>query len=123
MLNTLATAVFSFRSRIARVPFWWGCIGAWLGFAVLFVFLESSLGRASTWLLYPPLLWILASLLVRRLHDRGRSAPYLLWVLLPVLGPLWLLIDLGFRQGTPGDNQYGPDPLVVNVDYLRVNTP
>jgi len=95
----------------------------WIAFAILFVFLEDSLGRASTWVLYPPFLWSLAALIVKRLHDRGRSAASLLWVLLPVLGPLWLVFNLGFRKGTDGDNQYGPDPLLVDVDYLKVSTP
>jgi uncharacterized membrane protein YhaH (DUF805 family) len=90
---------------------------------VLFVFLAASLGRPSTWILYPPFAWMLASLLIKRLHDRGSSGWQLLWVLLPVLGPLWLIYVLGFGQGTAGDNQYGPDPLLVNVDYLRVDTP
>jgi uncharacterized membrane protein YhaH (DUF805 family) len=61
--------------------------------------------------------------LVKRLHDRGSGAASLLWLLLPVLGPLWLFINLGFRKGIDGDNQFGPDPLLVNVDYLKVNTP
>ena len=86
-------------------------------------FLEASLGRESTWILYPPFLWILAALLVKRLHDRGRGPAVLLWLLLPVLGPLWLILELGFRKGTDGDNQFGPDPLLVDVDYLRVSTP
>ena len=24
---------------------------------------------------------------------------------------LWVLIELGFRRGTDGENDYGPDPL------------
>jgi len=38
----------------------------------------------------------------------------------PVLGPLWLLVDLGLLRGTPHENQYGLDPLTVDSDYLRV---
>jgi uncharacterized membrane protein YhaH (DUF805 family) len=123
MQQQLFQLLFTFKSRLARSPFWWACIASWTGFAVLFVFLAASLGRPSTWMLYPPFAWILASLLVKRLHDRGASAWQLLWVFLPVLGPLWLVYALGFGKGTAGDNQYGPDPLLVNVDYLRVDTP
>lgn len=46
---------------------------------------------------------------VRRLHDTGRSAWWLLWLLLPVLGPLLLLLLLAI-DGQRGDNRYGPDP-------------
>jgi len=123
MTHSLTSVLFSFKFRLARAPFWWSCLGIWAAFAILFVFLEDSLGRQSTWVLYPPFLWILAALIVKRLHDRGRSAASLLWLVLPVLGPLWLVFNLGFRKGTDGDNQFGPDTLLVNVDYLKVNTP
>jgi len=123
MTHTLIAMLFSFKSRLARASFWWSCLGVWAAFAILFVFLEDSLGRPATWILYPPFLWILAALLVKRLHDRGNSVASLLWLLLPVLGPLWLIFSLGFRKGTDGDNQFGPDPLLVDVDYLKVNTP
>ena len=123
MQQQLYQLLFTFRFRLSRGPFWWASIGCWVTFAVLFVFLSASLGRASTWMLYPPLVWILAALMVKRLHDRGSSAWQLLWVLIPVLGPLWLVYQLGFARGTDGGNQYGADPLLVNVDYLRVDTP
>jgi uncharacterized membrane protein YhaH (DUF805 family) len=123
MTRVPIATLFSFKPRLARAPFWWGCLGAWAAFSILFVFLEDSLGRSSTWILYPPFLWILAALLVKRLHDRGHGAASLLWVLVPLLGPIWLVFQLAFRKGTDGDNQHGPDPLLVDVDYLRVNTP
>jgi len=123
MSDPLLKTLFSFKSRVARGTFWWCGIALWAVFAILFVFLEDSLGRASTWVLYPFFAWLQAALLVKRLHDRDASAWQLLWALLPVLGPVWLIICLGFRKGTEGDNRFGPDPLLVNVDYLRVKTP
>jgi uncharacterized membrane protein YhaH (DUF805 family) len=68
---------------------------------------------------------------LKRLHDRDMSGWWLLvFYLLPVvldgigrelgntiilsLGSamsVWALIVLGFLRGTPGANQYGPDPL------------
>jgi len=40
------------------------------------------------------------------------------WLTLGILIPFWvfgiaLLIELGFRRGTVGPNQYGPDPLAT----------
>jgi uncharacterized membrane protein YhaH (DUF805 family) len=119
-MSRIWVILFSFKSRLARAPYWWCSLAAWAAFAVLFVFFEESLGRPSTLILYPPFLWILAALAVKRLHDRGLGASHLAWVLLPALGPLWLLITLGFRRGTEGDNQFGPDPLLVDVDYMMV---
>jgi uncharacterized membrane protein YhaH (DUF805 family) len=123
MSDDVIATLFGFRKRLTRQAFWWWSIAAWSAFAVLFVFLNNSLGRPATWLLYPPLFWILLALMVKRLHDRGLRALHLLWFLLPVLGPLWLLITLGFRAGTEGSNQYGEDPRQVNIDYLTVKTP
>ncbi|MCO7218772.1 DUF805 domain-containing protein [Klenkia sp. PcliD-1-E] len=48
--------------------------------------------------------------LVCRLHDRGHSAWWLLWFLVPVVGWLVLVVTVGFLRGTPGPNPYGHDP-------------
>jgi uncharacterized membrane protein YhaH (DUF805 family) len=58
---------------------------------------------------------------VKRLRDRGKSALWLALVLIPVIGPLVLAFELGFWRGTPGENQYGDDPLSENADYMVVS--
>ena len=45
----------------------------------------------------------------RRLHDGGRTAWWLLLMLIPILGHLVLLIFM-VLEGTRDDNRYGPDP-------------
>ena len=45
---------------------------------------------------------------VTRLHDRGHSAWWLLFVLLPVVGWLILIVETGFLAGDPKPNRYGP---------------
>lgn len=52
------------------------------------------------------------AVLVRRLHDTGKSGWYLLWNLLPGIGTLIVVIRL-LRDGDPGVNSYGPDPKGV----------
>lgn len=52
---------------------------------------------------------------VARLHDRGHSAWWLLWVLLPGVGSLVLLIQNGFLRGDGGPNRYGPAPDAPHV--------
>lgn len=47
---------------------------------------------------------------VKRFHDRGKSGWWVLVGLIPIIGAFWLLIENGFLDGTPGDNQYGPPP-------------
>ena len=48
---------------------------------------------------------------VKRCHDRDHSGWFLLVGLIPVIGGLWLCIELGFLRGTEGSNRFGPDPL------------
>lgn len=31
----------------------------------------------------------------------------------PIIGAIWLLIELGFLRGTVGDNQFGADPVAA----------
>jgi len=63
-------------------------------------------------------LYILAILLpglavgVRRLHDTGRSAWWLLIALVPIIGPIVLLV-FSVQDSQHGDNQYGPNPKVA----------
>jgi uncharacterized membrane protein YhaH (DUF805 family) len=47
---------------------------------------------------------------VRRLHDLDRSGWWLLIVLIPIIGAIWLLVWFCTR-GTVGPNRFGPDPL------------
>jgi uncharacterized membrane protein YhaH (DUF805 family) len=120
MGSHLRGLLFTFRGRATRGEFWWGALGTGFAFVVLLVFLEAVFNRSTSLILYPPLFWIAAALACKRLHDRGKSLWWLLVLVIPILGPLWLLIDLLFRAGTPGENQYGQDPLQIGVDYLTV---
>ncbi len=45
----------------------------------------------------------------RRLHDTGRSAWWLLIGLVPLVGPI-VLIVFCVQDSQPGSNQYGPNP-------------
>ncbi len=87
-------------------------------------------------MLYPT-----AAIAVKRLHDRDKPGVYVLWLVgltlvvaftslfgltgdpknmnwldwilgfCAIVIGLAFLIELGFRRGTDGENQYGPDPL------------
>ena len=45
---------------------------------------------------------------IKRFHDRNKSGWWLLIGLIPIIGAIWLLIELGFLKGTPGPNRFGP---------------
>lgn len=135
----------SFSGRINRKPYWIctliilgailliGVVGGFLlaagggeggmGFVILVVAMTIAT-------IYPAL-----AVTVKRLHDRNKSAWWLIpFYLLPgaldgigtaiggeegllplslasmALG-IWALVELGFLKGTQGPNEYGPDPL------------
>lgn len=52
------------------------------------------------------------SVTVRRLHDIGKSALSLLCILIPLAGPIIILIFM-VKDGDEGDNQYGPSPKLI----------
>lgn len=60
---------------------------------------------------YLPLLWIRLALLAKRWHDKDRSANWLILAFIPLIGDVINFIECGLQKGTPGPNQYGPDPL------------
>ncbi len=58
------------------------------------------------------------SVLVRRLHDVGKSGWFFLIALIPLVGPIWLLVVL-FTDSQNGENQYGPNPKGIgNYDEI-----
>lgn len=48
---------------------------------------------------------------VKRWHDRDKSGWWVLIAFVPVIGPIWAVVELGFLPGTEGPNRFGPDPL------------
>lgn len=110
----------SFSGRIPRSTFNWFFLSLLLVTCILFVFLETIAGAQSTWALYPFAAWGMLALIAKRLHDHGRALWNILWILIPIFGPLWLIIKLVFRKGAQGENQYGDDLLLRGADYLTV---
>lgn len=107
----------SLEGRIGRQSYWMGVIAisvitivAALIDVVLGTMHDNGLGIVSgivgLLLIYPTIV-----LYAKRWHDRNKSGWWTLIALVPVIGGLWMLIELGFLRGTDGDNRFGPDPL------------
>jgi FAD/FMN-containing dehydrogenase/uncharacterized membrane protein YhaH (DUF805 family)/SAM-dependent methyltransferase len=106
--------------RIPRRTFVAGAIACWVVFLCGVVLIESSAGPMATVALYPPFYWALLTLGIKRYHDTDQAGSRLLLFLLPIIGPLWGLLELTFRGGTPDENRFGPAPASWGLDYLRV---
>ena len=111
---------FTSRGRLRRSSFWLAAFALGASFVAGYAVLGLTLGRGGTLLLYPPFFCAAFSLAAKRLHDRNRSAAWLLLVIVPILGPLWLAFQMGLRRGTRGDNAFGPDPRRPRSGYLAV---
>ena len=49
---------------------------------------------------------------VRRLHDIGKSGWMFFIPLIPIVGPVWMILLMA-TEGVPGENQYGKNPKEV----------
>jgi uncharacterized membrane protein YhaH (DUF805 family) len=143
----MSQLLFSFSGRLNRKPYWLTtlCIVLVLLVVMILVLAMGGAGLATgdfsglgvlliiVVLAYIPLLWIGLAISAKRLHDRNKSAWWLvLFYLVPAvlqgigeqLGTagiiltlaglgisIWALVEIGFLRGTVGPNQYGPDPL------------
>lgn len=102
--------LLSLDGRIDRRTYWLRfilpCAVIQLAVAVAAPPLQFNVVMLTTWGLF---LWPLIATGAKRCHDLDRSGWWLLLGLVPVIGPLWLMSELGFRLGTSGPNRFGKD--------------
>ena len=55
-----------------------------------------------------PILYVWLTLCAKRYHDLDKSGWWVLVGFIPIVGAIWILIELGLKRGTPGHNRYGP---------------
>ena len=107
--------LFSVEGRISRKPYWIFVVIVTLGAVVLSFFEGATINIKKVndaQIIYLILmLWPSVAVQAKRWHDRNRSAFWVLIFFVPIVGPIWSLIELGFLPGTHGPNEFGPDPL------------
>ncbi len=111
--------MLTYIGRINRITYWHAVIFIWLAFYVCYNLIEYVFGTPATMILYPFLFWSLLATAIKRLHDVGKSGYALLILIIPILGPLWLIYQLGFKKGVAAANDYGGNPSSAD-DYLQV---
>jgi len=113
--NGRFAAFFSAFWIAGRIPRWqWWAYSA--GFSLVKFSLRGLLDNRlvpAWWLLAVLMfaLWIWFVAQVKRWHDMDKSGWWCLVNLIPLVGNLYALIELGFQRGTEGVNEYGEDPL------------
>ena len=102
-------SLLSFGGRVPRSVFW----VVQLITAVIIFFINMVTPDSPGLRLF--LLLVLAvpqtATAVKRYHDRDKSGWWILVSLVPLIGPLWTAVELGFFRGTSGPNRFGPDPV------------
>ena len=110
--------LFSFNGRISRQPFWICTILIVLIILLpaLFLFEDFSSEEANNFVSIMSLvvLWPSLAVQIKRWHDRNKSGWWVLMNFVPIIGPIWVLIDTGLLPGTEGKNRFGEDPLQTN---------
>lgn len=110
--------LFQFEGRINRAKFWLGIVVVNITLWILYG-IAGATRSSAMWGLVGLLsllsIWPSLAISIKRWHDRDKSGWWVLIALVPFIGWLWALIETGFLLGTPGPNQYGPDPLVVDA--------
>ena len=121
----------SFAGRISRKSFWLGlaalCFALIVSAALAGLMLGAVMSAvgdgqrgpefhlamsAVATLLTVVFAYSLLALGIKRLHDRDRAGRGHIKFLLPLIGPLWLFVEVAFRKGVIGPNQHGADPLI-----------
>lgn len=114
--------LFSFNGRIRRLHYWLAAIGAGVVYGVIAtigLMLGTMLSHgegpgAIGWLIYAVVLFFAAwtgfALQIKRWHDRDKSWVWIFINLIPLIGAVWTLVEVGFLDGTPGPNRFGPSP-------------
>lgn len=110
-----------FNGRAGREEFWMfqlvHLIITSILIVVLFFFMNYQNFTQTSWLVGLGVLYMYGisvflpnlGLMVRRLHDIGKSGWWCLLSLIPLVGILWLVVLL-IADSQPGANPYGPSP-------------
>lgn len=101
--------LFSFGGRINRQTYWIIVIALIVIEAIMALLIRSDNTALIALASIVFIVLFVASLAtqVKRWHDRDKSGWWVLITLVPLIGALWSLIELGFLPGTPGNNRFG----------------
>ncbi|MCF8364419.1 MAG: DUF805 domain-containing protein [Bacteroidales bacterium] len=119
----------NFSGRARRKEYWMFALLNFI-FTIIAMIMDNVLGiNYGMDIFYGPLYTIYAlaviipslAVLVRRLHDVGKSGWWFFISLIPIVGAIWLLV-LTVTDSESGENQWGPNPKDVSSNYFHDDT-
>ena len=104
---------FSFRGRAGRRAYWQFAAVPSLAFMALTALFDLPLRLGAFGFTVFGLLvcWVVLAVSVKRCHDRGRSGWFMLANLIPVVGSLWVLVELGFLPAAKAGDRFETEGL------------
>lgn len=110
----MSELLFSLEGRINRKPYWMFMLAVIIGTVITTVIDMATTGEevGVTSIIFMLLMvWPSLVIQVKRWHDIDKSGWWVLINIIPIIGPIWALVENGFFTGTKGDNRFGNDPL------------
>lgn len=122
-VKTCFSKYATFKGRARRSEYWWywlfavilSCVAVGVDYSMGWINRTIGLGVCSGILSLALLLPNLA-VAVRRLHDTGHSGWWYLITLIPLVGPIVLLIFL-VLDSQPEENRFGASPKYSQTDF------
>lgn len=107
----------NFNGRARRREYWGFTLFWYIIYIVVYAAILLSAGdmKLMTGAAILGILFCLATIIpslavsVRRLHDVGKSGWFILISLIPIIGPIWLLVEF-CTDSEPFENKYGANP-------------
>jgi uncharacterized membrane protein YhaH (DUF805 family) len=124
LLGFFLRLLFGFEGRLDRRTYRYARIVANTSFALAIAGLNTELpkfaGQAGMELflvllmlgIFVVMAWTTLAMQVKRRHDRDKSWPWLFVGFIPIAGPIWVLVETCWLDGTPGYNRFD-DPSKV----------
>jgi uncharacterized membrane protein YhaH (DUF805 family) len=114
----MSETLLSFEGRIGRKTYWMFMVAVFVGGIVASTIDLATSGQsigAVYGLFFLAILWPSLAVQAKRWHDRDKSGWWILINFIPILGPLWALVENGLLSGTEGGNRFGADPIRQSV--------
>jgi uncharacterized membrane protein YhaH (DUF805 family) len=119
-LTLLAWKLLGFSGRLVRRDYWLLGLPVFAGLVAVNLLIQVSVTPGEAiyspqavlrLALSAPLIWALYAITLKRCHDRGKGRGWLLlFLVVPLVGWVWSLVELGFLRGQVGSNRFGPSP-------------
>ncbi len=109
----LASLLLASQGRVGRRDFWLKAmvpLAAAMAVAWALDVWAIGTGGLLFWAVVIAAIWPIIAVNIKRCHDRGRPGWFSLVALIPVVGQIGWLVELGLGASAPGRNIYGADP-------------